>query len=335
LDGYHGNGAVWTALADDGVTLADPRFVEPDGSIRMKFPWWRGVEGDLVIEGRRLDVPAPPLRVEIPEGYGGEGQGELGFYATALFFPTGGCWEVTGRVGEASLTFVTLVVVAEEGSPGTPAVASPVASGAAPDGTPGLPEGYPTVTLATPVPEGAQPPPARFRVADWGYPFPSGCRPEDVVATLEGFIDAFNRGDLAAAVGFFPAEAAGGDIESLKFQWYSVGGAPGTFNPGFIAPSRDELRPYLATRHAEHERMQLLRVEMAGSWRAGEAALNFDVLRQADDIPPHEAGGKGGVDCAGRKIILWNLGDRPVLPDAWFADCVLQLTCPTPTPGYG
>jgi hypothetical protein len=32
-----------------------------------------------------------------------------GFHATALIFPTAGCWEVTGRVGDASLTFVVEV----------------------------------------------------------------------------------------------------------------------------------------------------------------------------------------------------------------------------------
>jgi len=32
---------------------------------------------------------------------------------TELIFPTEGCWEVTGRVGDASLTFVTLVVRGE------------------------------------------------------------------------------------------------------------------------------------------------------------------------------------------------------------------------------
>jgi len=47
----------------------------------------------------------PPLRARIPDGYG-----DTGFQATALIFPTEGCWEVTGKVGEASRTFVTRVV---------------------------------------------------------------------------------------------------------------------------------------------------------------------------------------------------------------------------------
>jgi hypothetical protein len=52
--------------------------------------------------GHRLDGPAPPM-------WALSATGQLiapGFHATALIFPTPGCWEVTGRVGDASLTFV-------------------------------------------------------------------------------------------------------------------------------------------------------------------------------------------------------------------------------------
>ena len=46
-------------------------------------------------------------KVRLPGGYG-----EKGFQPSALFFPTEGCWEVTGRVRDATLTFVTIVVKA-------------------------------------------------------------------------------------------------------------------------------------------------------------------------------------------------------------------------------
>jgi hypothetical protein len=58
----------------------------------------------LRIEGERLDAPAPPLRAEIPDGYG-----TTGFQPTGLIFPTKGCWKVVGSVGSARLTFVVLV----------------------------------------------------------------------------------------------------------------------------------------------------------------------------------------------------------------------------------
>lgn len=106
--GNYGNNGLSTSLFEGGTVVfrpGGPGFVLPDGSLSMKFPWCRSVRGKLTITGRRLDAPAPPLRASIPEGYG-----EIGFQATALIFPTAGCWEVTGKVGEASLTFVTRVV---------------------------------------------------------------------------------------------------------------------------------------------------------------------------------------------------------------------------------
>jgi len=73
----------------------------------MKFGWLRGagLRGKLTIHGKRLDAAAPPLRANIPEGYG-----DTGFQATGLIFPTEGCWEVTGEVGDTSVTFITRVV---------------------------------------------------------------------------------------------------------------------------------------------------------------------------------------------------------------------------------
>jgi hypothetical protein len=100
-------------LWPDGTVVFKPGgagFVTPDGSLGMKFGWTRGIAGQLRIEGRRLDAPAPPLRSDIPTGYG-----QVGFQATALVFSSPGCWEVTGRVGDASLTFVTKVVKIGDG----------------------------------------------------------------------------------------------------------------------------------------------------------------------------------------------------------------------------
>jgi hypothetical protein len=97
-------------LWPDGTVVfrpGGPGEILPDGSLSMKFGWTRGegLRGKLKIHGRRLDAPAPPLRARIPDGYG-----DTGFQATALIFPTEGCWEVTGEVGDTRLTFVTRVV---------------------------------------------------------------------------------------------------------------------------------------------------------------------------------------------------------------------------------
>lgn len=101
---YHGNGSLWTSLWPEGRIVATKEDMRRDGSIAMKWPWWRGVEGELTITGRRLDGPAPSLRAIRPPGYG-----DQGFHASGVVFPTAGCWRVIGKLGEARLSFVALV----------------------------------------------------------------------------------------------------------------------------------------------------------------------------------------------------------------------------------
>jgi hypothetical protein len=112
--GSYGNGRLSVlGLWPDGTVVFKPGgagFVTQNGSLGMKFGWRRGVRGRLTIEGRRLDAPALPLRAQIPDGYG-----DFGFQATYVIFSTPGCWEVTARVGDASLTFVTNVVKIGDG----------------------------------------------------------------------------------------------------------------------------------------------------------------------------------------------------------------------------
>lgn len=111
----HWNGSLFVGgLWPDGTIVFRPRgagIILPDGSLSMKFGWWRGagLRGKLTIYGKRLDAAAPPLRARIPDGYG-----DTGFQATGVIFPTQGCWEVTGEVGDAHVTFVTRVVKLEE-----------------------------------------------------------------------------------------------------------------------------------------------------------------------------------------------------------------------------
>jgi len=100
-----GNSRLWVVpLQEDGVIRAEPSAVESDGSISTKFGWWRITPGKLTISGRRLDGPAPVLRVSVPDGYGSSG-----FQASGVIFPSGGCWEITASVGDGLLSFVTFV----------------------------------------------------------------------------------------------------------------------------------------------------------------------------------------------------------------------------------
>jgi hypothetical protein len=99
----YGNGRLYTGLglSSDGYVYGD---MQPDGSIGVKFGWFRApdVGGLLKIEGHEVKTGAL-IRAEIPTGYGQR------FQATGLYFPAAGCYEVTGQSGDASLTFVVKV----------------------------------------------------------------------------------------------------------------------------------------------------------------------------------------------------------------------------------
>jgi len=105
---HHGNGGLTTALWPENIITvrrSEQRDKTPGGAVSMKFPWWLPAQdAELVIEGRRLDRPAPPLTASIPEGYSGT------FQASGLNFPTTGCWEVTAHSAGATLQFVPLVL---------------------------------------------------------------------------------------------------------------------------------------------------------------------------------------------------------------------------------
>lgn len=108
FEGGYENDYLWTNIwmLGQGRVLFEPGgsgFVLKDGSLGIKWAWYRYVAGPLTIKGHRLDAPAPPLRADFEKHNG------PGFQPMYLIFPTPGCWEVTGRVNDESLTFVTLV----------------------------------------------------------------------------------------------------------------------------------------------------------------------------------------------------------------------------------
>jgi hypothetical protein len=88
-----------------GVIRLTPDLLGPNGEMGMKFGWWRGTFGSLTISGRRLDGPAPPLMPDVATSGPG-----TGFQASGVVFPTEGCWQVTGKVGHITLSFVTFVI---------------------------------------------------------------------------------------------------------------------------------------------------------------------------------------------------------------------------------
>ena len=101
----HGNGVLWIWL-NPAQFVASGDDVREDGSIAVKFGWWRGIRGRFSISGRKLDAPAPPLRYTTPPV---ESYGDLGFLPSMLIFPTAGYWEITGHIDDESLSFVVHV----------------------------------------------------------------------------------------------------------------------------------------------------------------------------------------------------------------------------------
>jgi hypothetical protein len=104
---FHGNGVLWTALPPDGKIVATRPFVLPDGSMRIKFPWWgsRRAGSDLSITGTSLQPPGGLARAHISPGLTGAPH----FWASGVIFPAQGCWRVTASSGRARLSFVVLV----------------------------------------------------------------------------------------------------------------------------------------------------------------------------------------------------------------------------------
>jgi hypothetical protein len=102
---WHGNGLLWTRLNPDGVYAVSPDRVGSDGSIGNKLLWvttppWR----PPAVSGERVDAPAPRLRVS-------EANRGSSDFMIPVTFPTAGCWRLSARVGDISLTYVVRVVV--------------------------------------------------------------------------------------------------------------------------------------------------------------------------------------------------------------------------------
>jgi hypothetical protein len=102
--GSYGNGLLSTRVPGANGVLATRR--GDDGSLFQKLWWWahRGLSGDLTVRGERLDAPGTMRVLAVNWASGG------GSWASAVTFPSEGCWRLTGRVGDVSLTYVVSVV---------------------------------------------------------------------------------------------------------------------------------------------------------------------------------------------------------------------------------
>jgi hypothetical protein len=108
---WYGNGLLWAGLTADGIYAVPQDRVAADGSIGNKLLWattppWRAP----TVSGERLDAPAPPLRV-LAVNRGSFSSAGNPSYMSAVSFPTAGCWRLTARVDDVSLSYVVEVVV--------------------------------------------------------------------------------------------------------------------------------------------------------------------------------------------------------------------------------
>jgi hypothetical protein len=68
-----------------------------------KVGWSKPAGATITATGVRLDGEASPMIPYFPDGYSGT------FQASGLYFPTGGCWEVSAEANGSALTFITYV----------------------------------------------------------------------------------------------------------------------------------------------------------------------------------------------------------------------------------
>jgi hypothetical protein len=114
---WFGTDRLWTSLPTDGAWRGLRGYTPNDATLRQKLFYWRQGYGRyerpaIVITGRRLDSPAPPLQVDRPyRGWGGwvAPNRDQSFMVAGINFPTLGCWEITGRYKDDELTFVVWV----------------------------------------------------------------------------------------------------------------------------------------------------------------------------------------------------------------------------------
>jgi hypothetical protein len=106
---WHGNGVLWARLARDGVFTATADNQgwpgDPPGSIATKLYWFASVDGVLKVEGERVDAASQRMVMHrVNRGQSSSWRGPT--WATPLTFPSEGCWRLTARLGDVSLSYV-------------------------------------------------------------------------------------------------------------------------------------------------------------------------------------------------------------------------------------
>ena len=155
---------------------------------------------------------------------------------------------------------------------------------------------------------------------------PDGCRPRQIAELVVDFIYAFNRGDQERLSRlFFIAEGPSPPDFSKEgyypWSWYSVSevGAGGRIESGFVTYDQGELLRYFAQRHAQGERLGLIKVSATQAGLLGEegnVGIVYILTRDASDLEPGLGGparialGKGAINCESQRIFTWSMEMR-------------------------
>jgi hypothetical protein len=109
-DGFwFGTNELWTSLPVDGTWSGLPHYTPTDTTFRQKLFFWRqgydprkDPQPNLVVTGKRLDSPAPPLLCDKANN-GADG------IVTGINLPTLGCWAIKAHYRDGELAFVVWV----------------------------------------------------------------------------------------------------------------------------------------------------------------------------------------------------------------------------------
>lgn len=102
---WYGNGLLWASVGRDGTYTVRKDQVEADGTIGNKLLWvTTPPAAKPTISGERIDGLGAPLRVaRVNTGSSS--------HMSPVSFATPGCWRVTARLADVSLTYVVQVAV--------------------------------------------------------------------------------------------------------------------------------------------------------------------------------------------------------------------------------
>ena len=107
------SGSVWSWLPRHSRGPGSPTWTNKIFWGSVDFDYHKKGDYDLKVTGRRLDGDAPPLLVDRVTNALSEPNDAM---LTGVYFPTPGCWEITGDRRGQKLSFVVWVYPEKQGN---------------------------------------------------------------------------------------------------------------------------------------------------------------------------------------------------------------------------